>query len=243
MYETNAFRGRMSKRKNAEIFTESTEPGVPMTNGEKQEQAKLARRLHENGVLINCNNIYIKSKLIMRQIGEPSDSRAIDLGNRTTGFIIKVNMHVLSSNMAIEDIYLEVPWRDYSVRLLSDPVEIGAGYCNYRFFGSHPFELERGQVLNHRAVRTKPFRPGTALQGLILWSGLEEIPDAFEHGGSLPARVTVFDQFGDEFAYEFNLWIDRRNKWLPAKRPKRLRVPLFAKKDAMPKAITINSLN
>jgi hypothetical protein len=171
-----------------------------------------------------------QDKLQLSQVGDPSDSCAFDLGNRAAGFIVHANFRTFSKNIAVEDIYLNVPWGDSSLALLGDPIEIAAPYSNYWFFGSQPFEIGREQVLNHQVVRPRPFGPGTVLQGLFLWYGLEEIPDEFTHNGDLPVGVIICDQFGDEYSFEFNLWIDRRNKRSLQKRPKRSREPLFKDK-------------
>jgi len=205
-----------------------------VTNEEKRRKASIARRLRENGVLISVDDSWQDSVLRMRQVGMPWDSRAFDLGNGGAGYSINVNTYIRSNNMTMSYIYLDVPWQDPSIALLCDPVEIGACYRNYRFYGRNPFEVGRARVLNHRIVRPELFCRGTAFQGLLLWSGLGEIPDAFEHAGVLPATVTVYDQFDDAYAFEFNLRIDRRNKRRPEKHARSSRPSLFSQRDYVP---------
>ena len=69
----------------------------------------------------------------------------------------------------------------------------------------------------------------------MLLTGLETIPKAVPHGSVVPARVIVYDQFDEADPFEFNLRINRGNKWSPAKCAKNSRAPLFTKRDLVPK--------
>jgi hypothetical protein len=203
---------------------------------EKQESAALARRLCASGVPLSVDDAWQQNILRMRQIGRPSDSRAFDLGTGATGYIINVNIQIDSSNLSISDIYLELPWEDLSISLLPDPVGIAAGYRDYRFYGKKFsfIEIGRTEVLNHELIRPKLFRSGTKFQGSVLWSGMASIPNAFVHGGISPARVIIFDQFDESYAFQVSLWIDRRHKWSPKKHDRNSRPSLFSQRDFSP---------
>jgi hypothetical protein len=209
-----------------------------MTNKKMQEKADLLRRLRENGVALSGDSIQQKEVLLMRQIGGPGESRAFDQGTGGTGYILTCNILVLSDNLAIKGIFLEPVYGGQSITLLTDPVERAAGFSGYRFCGRNGkilSEIDRAEVLNHRLIRPSGLLSrGAPLQGFLLWFGMEEMPDAFKHGGELPATVTFVDQFDTLYPFQVNLKIDRRNKWSPAKRTENSRGSLFSKKDPVP---------
>jgi hypothetical protein len=121
--------------------------------------------------------------------------------------------------------------------LLPDPVGIAAHYSDYRFYGkkfSFFLEIERTAVQTHLLIGPQLFRPGAKFQGSVPWSGMESIPNAFVHGGISPARVIIFDQFDDPYAFQVSLWIDRRRKWSPEKHERNSRPSLFSQRDPSP---------
>jgi hypothetical protein len=197
---------------------------------ERQKKATIARRLYENGVQIEVDDAWRDRALCVRQIGESSNSYVFDLGNGATGFTIDVNIEIMKNNLIINGMGLEAPWADPSITLLADPAENAPHYQHYKFCQSYPIKFGRQQVLNHQLGDPKACRPRKPLQGLLLWSGMQEIPDAFRHAGDLPVTVFIYDQFYVEYSFNFNLWIDRTHKWSPANRRKNLRQPLFSKK-------------
>jgi hypothetical protein len=211
-----------------------------VTNKEKQERANLARWLRENGVAINVDDSWQDCVLRMRQVGRPSDSSVFDLGNGAAGFVINLNIQIIRSNLQILDIYLDPPWSDVSILLLTDPVERVAGYTDYRFCGRKIFEFERALVLNHRLIRPDLFPRGACFQGLLLFTGIEAIPDSFVHDGNLLATVTFVDQFNSSYRFQVNLWIDRRHKWRPEERARSSRPSLFSQRDSSPVYSTSN---
>jgi hypothetical protein len=71
------------------------------------------------------------------------------------------------------------------------------------------------------------FPRGAAFQGLIVWRGMESIPDEFAHGNILPATVVVYDQFNDAYPFQVSLWTDRRRVWSPEKCKRNSRAPLL----------------
>jgi hypothetical protein len=203
-------------------------------NKEKLERAALARRLRDSGVQIMVDDSWKDSVLRLRQIGLPSDSRAFDIGTGETVYIIKVFIQIVSISFSISSISLELPWRDDSIALLTDPLERAAGYCDYRFYGRRILEIERSQVLNHKLVCPGLFSRRAPFEGVLLWSGIEEIPNAFVQGGNVPATMIVYDQFDDSYPFQVSLRLDRRKKWIAGKQIKRTRGSLFPKRDLGP---------
>ncbi len=202
----------------------------------------LVRRLRANGVPLSVDDAQRHDPLRMRQIGRSSGSRAFDLGTGATGYIIMFNIQIDSSNLSISDLYLELPWEDLSISLVPDLVGIAAGYLDYRFYGKKIFEFERAEVLNHQLIAPGLFSRTAPFQGLLLWSGMEAIPDAFVHGGNLPATVTFVDQFYHPYAFRVGLSIDCRQKCLPKKHERSVRPSLFSQPDPSP-VLTPSRLN
>jgi hypothetical protein len=200
---------------------------------EKQEGADLARRLHASGVPLSADDTWQQSVLRVQQIGDRWENRAFDQGNGATGYVIKVNVQV-SAHLQIVGIFLDPSWSDVTISLLADPVERVAGYLDYRFYGKKIFEFERAQVLNHQLIRPELFSRTAPFQGLLLWSGMEAIPDAFVHGGNLPATVTFVDQFYHPYAFRVDLSIDRRYKCSSKKHERSARPSLFSQPDPPP---------
>jgi hypothetical protein len=209
-----------------------------MTNKEMQEKVNLLRRLQENGVPLGGGSVRQKEVLLMRQVGAPWETRAFDLGNGAVGYIANTCVEILISTLTISDIYLRVPWSDNTISLLVDPVERVAGYTDYRFYGKKGkilFGIEREQVLNHRLIRPGLLSRRIPFQGVLLWTGMESIPDAFQNGGSARATIVVYDQVDNPYPFQFNLAIDRRYKLSSVARTRNSRGRLFAKPDLFPK--------
>jgi hypothetical protein len=207
----------------------------PVTTQSKQERATLLHRLRVNGVPLAGDSIQLNNVLSLRQIGSQSDSRAFDLGIEATGYSILVNISITSNNLSIKQIWLEPLWKDISIDLLPDPLEIQDWNPNYRFAGRRKtFEIDREQVINHMLIQPHPFSGGTRFQGLLLWGGMEPIPDTFEHNDVLPATVIVVDQFGCSYPFEVAFWIDRTKRRKRESRTGNSRSSLFSQRDPSP---------
>ncbi len=181
-----------------------------------EERLAFARRMRAGGV-----PVYIgeddgeaaqgpSSGLQIYQFGGLVESRAFDF-HGVAAYIIYATITINVSQFAISRFGLELPWQD-TVRWLEDPHESDDRSNIYRFGGKGELEFERTQVLNHFANVQLTWSRGKSLDGCLLGTGSEPIPDGFPHGGMIPAFLIVYDQFYGEYRSSISLWTDRTEK-------------------------------
>src|SRR5713226_1846876 len=205
-----------------------------MTTKERQQRLILARRLRANGVPLEIDGEEEAAGLRRHQIGADPENCAFDLRNGGTGYMVNVSLTITQRAFALAGIALELLWTDCGLSLIDDPLESGARYGHYWFPGNDTLAFERRAVINHRVdVRRLP-RRGTTIEGLLLWVGLEPIPDAFLHGVHFPATVVVFDQYDNRYPLEVSLWANRTERGTGDKHSRKSRGRLFSKRDPSP---------
>jgi hypothetical protein len=166
--------------------------------------------------------------LIIQQCGGQLVSFAFDIG-RTTGFVVSLRVTIRTSNFALAQFGLEVPW-EANLNLLEDPhTRSKKEYYEFRNRDEYP----RDGVMNHfadiRCVRSRD----TVIEGFLLASSSEPIPNRFEHGAKIPGFVNIFDQFGYCYPKHISLWADRSQKLSTRNREVMRRKPLFEKAKAI----------
>lgn len=195
------------------------------------ENLELARRIRAAGILIDVREDNICAPPIPRQgvfiyqTGGVPESSAFDWFGGT-GFIVSLKITVNQPAFAISAIELEVPWGDW-VRLLQDPQRVDCDSRAYQFGGWPCLEFDREDVLNHHADVRRLIRCGSSIEGLLLGTGSRSIPDEFQHGASIPAIVTIYDQYMNKYRSSVSLWADRSEKLRRAAHPKPKRKRLF----------------
>lgn len=102
--------------------------------------------------------------------------------------------------VTIKDYWLEVPWRDESLRPLMDPMEIDGG--NLYRFPQTMIEYPRDMVMNHRRLARGKLAPGEAISGLFMVQGTAPIPFDFYKGEFIPVTVVVADTAGKQYRSE-----------------------------------------
>jgi hypothetical protein len=169
--------------------------------------------------------------LRIRQFGGLAESAVFDWAGGT-GFIVWVIITIRLSGFAVSSFDLEIPWED-PVRLLEDPMEIEGVSRVYRFGGWDSLEFNRDEVLNHRADVQRIMPRGSSLKGCLLGIGTQSIPEHFPHGATIPAFVTVSDQYMHHYRSAISLWASRPEKLRRAARPKSQRKRLFECPDSV----------
>jgi hypothetical protein len=168
--------------------------------------ARLARRLHGAGILIHAEEK--PDGLLIRQYGGCCESAAIAYRGVATLVVLYLAITVDRPRFAISGFDIELPWEG-GVQWLEDPRETDERSPDYRFGMEGIPEFNRGQVLNSFADVRRMISRGRTLQGCLLAIKDQPMPDAFQHGTTIPAVVIVSDQFFREYRRPVSLWADR----------------------------------
>ena len=102
--------------------------------------------------------------------------------------------------VAIKDYWLEVPWKDDSLRPLMDPMEIDRSRV-YRF-PQTMIEYPRDMVINHRRLAQGKLAPGDSISGLFMVQGTAPIAFDLYKGKFIPVTVVITDTTGKEYRSE-----------------------------------------
>jgi hypothetical protein len=137
----------------------------------------------------------------------------------STGVMLRIGIRINVGAFAIAAFELEIPWAK-RVSWLPDPLEDDGTSTAYSFSGMHTLEFSREDVLNHRANPSHIFRRGASLVGSLLGVADEPIPDEWTHGRSVPAFLTISDQFGRPYRSPVSFWTDRSGKGRERRRPR-----------------------
>jgi len=113
---------------------------------------------------------------------------------------------------AVLDCRLSTPWDDHIV--LASFSDDGNPMCRLGLL-----QYPRGQVLNQRLANSMRFVPGQMVEGVILATGVNPIPEAYRHGLIAPITLVLLDQNENEIRENAELFVDRLYK------PKRKFVP------------------
>ena len=155
--------------------------------------------------------------LRVRQTGGLFESSAFEWG---AGAGFKINLIVTSkvSGFTVSHIELELPWKQTFFWWLEDPEVIDGPSRSYRFVGDAILDFPRSLVINHRLQVTRPFSAGESVEGFLLGTGCDPIPEAFPQGKMIGAFLVLYDQFGRPYRAPIELCVDRTTKNL---RPRR----------------------
>lgn len=165
--------------------------------------------------------------LIIQQCDGPLESNVFDMRSGQTGYIISLRLTISTSNFALAAFDLELPWKA-KLNFLEDP-RGRSKQDRYEFPNGDVYP--RDVVINHCADIRRILRRGHSIEGLLLASGVESIPDRYLHGTEIPAIVKIFDQFDTCYRTGISLWADRSKKLSTGRRKVRKRAPLFEERD------------
>ncbi len=172
---------------------------------------RLARRLHSAGILIHveerAETRVPDGGLLIRQYGGFCESTAIAYRYATLVMLYLV-ITVDRFRFAISGFNLELPWEG-GLRWLEDPREIDVRSRDYRFGFEGIPDFDRDHVLNHFADVRSMISRGRTLQGCLLGVNHQPMPDVFQHGATIPAFITISDQFFGKYRRPVSLWANR----------------------------------
>ena len=166
----------------------------------------------EGGALDNAPSA--GSGLLIHQVGGVTESLVFDLDDGGTGYILSVAIiNKLPGPVCIQDYHLELPWDDPHFRWLEDPPAGAPQRYLYCFPGMRALEFERDVVINGcRWKRTKAWlQPDRCIEGLLLGTGREPIPDQYKHGCFVDMELLVFGA-GSCFWSTVWVWVKRTGR-------------------------------
>lgn len=200
-----------------------------------QKRIEVAHRLRAVGVPLEIDVDDGECGLLMRQIGGEADSFAFVSKCGGTGYVVSMSITFVLPGFAISTIDLELPWSDHSISLLEDPLKTGDIYGEYCFPGETSYKFQRSLAINHHADVTRMHPRGKTIEGFLLWTGMNPVPDDWPLWKKIPAFVTVYDQFCITYRYPVTLLDSRDKKSFPRERRKSVREPLFGCRDPEPR--------
>jgi hypothetical protein len=121
------------------------------------------------------------------------------------GYVISVRL-VGRAPGAILDCRLTTSWDDYIVLASFD--DEGDPMCRLGLL-----EYPRSQVLNLRIKNSLRFQRGQVIEGVILATGVNPIPESYRHGQIVPIELALLDQNENQIRETADLFVDRL--WKP----------------------------
>jgi hypothetical protein len=156
---------------------------------------------------------------------------AFDLTAARAGYVISVRL-VGRALGTVLDCRLTTSWDDDIA--LSSHSDDGNSMCRLGLL-----QYPRNQVLNHRIDNSMRFVRGRVIEGVILATGANPIPEGCRHGLIVPIRLAFLDQNENEIRENAELFVDRLSK------PKRKFVPrksgLYDRGKMVPTSATVSS--
>ena len=138
---------------------------------------------------------------------------AFDLTTGRAGYVISVRL-VGRALGTLLDCRLTTSWDDYIV--LASFNDEGDSICRLGLL-----EYPRDQVLNLRLQNSLRFQRGQMIEGVILATGVNPIPEAYRHGQIVPIGLAFLDQNENQIRETADLFVDRlwkpKHKFAPRK--------------------------
>jgi hypothetical protein len=201
-------------------------------NRDRQRQTNHARQLRARGIALEIpaddwKDPIRESGLIVRQCDGRLENSVFDLGSGATGYVVSLSLTVSTSNFALAAFDLELPWQA-KLNFLEDP-RGRSKQDRYEFPNGDVYP--RDVVINHCVDIRRILRCGQSIEGFLLASSFESMPDGFVHGVEIPAIAKIFDQFYTCYRTGIILWADRSRKFSTRRRKVKKRAPLFEDRD------------
>jgi hypothetical protein len=162
--------------------------------------------------------------LLISQVGGLVESSVFDLNcGYGTGCILPLHIGVDLPVFSIWGWELDLPWKDPTFQFLPEPQGHVFPTDMYQIPGCENLKYSRYEVINHRRV----LRRGQSLDGLLLGFSFESIPDSYQHGANIEARLVLIDGMERCFSTRIQLWVNRIAKIDWQRKKKNSRRPLF----------------
>ena len=136
-----------------------------------------------------------------------------DLTAGRAGYVISVRL-VGQALGTLLDCQLTTSWDDYIVLASFD--DGGDSMCRLGLV-----EYPRDQVLNLRIQNSLRLQPGQMIEGVILATGVNPIPEAYGHGQIVPITLAFLNQNENQIRETADLFVDRLWKPKPKFAPRK----------------------
>jgi hypothetical protein len=182
-----------------------------LSRSEKAEDWRCLREMRAEGIDVNSSDDSLECApaLDITVVGGVA-SLIFNLRSGLAGYAIWLRLIARRSGLVLLEQCEMTTKFDDQIELesfdLGGPV-CQLGQCQY----------QKSEVLNDRFPLR--FHRGHLIEGVILATGLEPIPQEYVQGMTVPLKLTLWDQFGNEFGVESKLSVDRST----TPRPKRVR--------------------
>ena len=152
-----------------------------------------AQRLRASGLDVEIpEELQEDSRALDIHIAPPHENIIRQLPNGPVAYAIRVRLVALRANVVLEYSQLASGWDQDLFQISAN--EKGLYYLR------RGFEFTRAEVLNHFIEERHCFHHrGDSVEGWLLATGLEPIPDAYRNNTSVPVDVSFTDQFGVDY--------------------------------------------
>jgi len=144
-----------------------------------------------------------------------------------------VMIHALICNVSprrirLEQCRIDLPWDDPDFSLLEAPWLKQPGKFTYSPSRAPTYSFEREVVLNHRFGRQGGLNSGDSLDGFILGTGSQAIPDHYQQRQGVDVQLAIIDGRGNIFRESARVMLDRSEQLKRASAGnRRKRIPIF----------------
>ena len=188
-----------------------------LTKSEMAAHLARAERMVAAGVKIQIREEWREARALDKTLdiafGGGLATFAFDLTAGRAGYVISVRL-VGQALGTLLDCRLTTSWDDYIV--LASFNDEGDSICRLGLL-----EYPRDQVLNPRLQNSLRFQRGQMIEGVILATGVNPIPESYRHGQIVPIGLAFLDQNENQIRETADLFVDRLWKPKPKFSPRK----------------------
>ncbi len=181
----------------------------------------LVRRLNEGGCPVLSDHGYKVSPvgLVIEKIAGMSFNSIFDLKQGGTGYAIELTLRNEATRpINIVGYQIKTPWGSPPLSLLPAPKKSSERYPHYCFPEPGPY-YEGDFVINrYFARRTSRLQPSAPIEGVLVASSEEPIPQDIPHLARIIVTLLVFDSRQNAYSAQFQLPVNR-HAWILRKQP------------------------
>jgi hypothetical protein len=160
--------------------------------------------------------------LVIEPIPGANFSSIFDLKQGGTGYALELTLRSVAPRpINIVGYQIKTPWGLPPLSLLRAPMKSSPWYPHYCFPEPGPY-YEGDFVINRYFARRKSqLLPGAEIEGVLVASSEESIPEEVLHLARINVTVVIFDSRGNQYATQFRVPVNRseliaRRKRIPA---------------------------
>ena len=178
-----------------------------MNRLQAEEKSRLALYLSENGcpVLVGSS----PPGLVVEQVRAVGVNMVFDLMNGGTGYMLDAVIRSQLKHPAhIKGVQIKTPWGGSGISVLpGDPRYRARG--GFYLFPDTGLGFPGSEVLNRLLFGRCRLNAGEEVEGLIMATDAQSIPDGIADNGRVVVELSIFDGPGNRFSSQFRLCVDR----------------------------------